>query len=69
MYFTCPTAGHCSSGMKLAMTVTGTPTTPSGTPPSGSDTPSTTTVRVNNDETSSSAAVLAYCLFNSSSRS
>ncbi|KAK3195212.1 hypothetical protein Dsin_026522 [Dipteronia sinensis] len=51
MYFTCPTAGHCSSGMKLAVTVTATPstpsgtppTTPSGTPPSGSETPSTTT--------------------------
>ncbi|KAK2650835.1 hypothetical protein Ddye_018324 [Dipteronia dyeriana] len=50
-YFTCPTAGHCSSGMKLAVTVTGTPntpsgtppTTPSGTPPSGSNTPSTNT--------------------------
>ncbi|KAK0581984.1 hypothetical protein LWI29_020122 [Acer saccharum] len=41
MYFTCPTAGHCSGGMKLAVTVTGTSTTPSGTPPGTP--PSTTT--------------------------
>ncbi|XP_059459231.1 uclacyanin-3-like [Corylus avellana] len=41
MYFICPTAGHCSGGMKLAVTVTAanppstSPTTPSppGTPP------------------------------------
>ncbi|TXG62503.1 hypothetical protein EZV62_009497 [Acer yangbiense] len=33
MYFICPTAGHCSGGMKLAVKVTGTSTTPSGTPP------------------------------------
>ncbi|KAL5795064.1 hypothetical protein ACOSP7_003658 [Xanthoceras sorbifolium] len=50
-HFICPTSGHCSSGMKLSVTVSGTPssgtppTTPSGTPPtgSGSDTPPTTT--------------------------
>ncbi|KAK4848010.1 hypothetical protein QYF36_008112 [Acer negundo] len=46
MYFICPTLGHCSSGMKLAVTVTGTSNTPSGSPPSTTPSgtpPSTTT--------------------------
>lgn len=46
MYFICPTSGHCSGGMKLAITVvaaSGTPSTPT-TPPvdDGSTTPPTT---------------------------
>ncbi|PIA30930.1 hypothetical protein AQUCO_05300036v1 [Aquilegia coerulea] len=51
MYFTCPALGHCSGGMKLAVTVSagsttptpsnGTPTTPSPTTPS-TNTPSGT---------------------------
>ncbi|KAK0583082.1 hypothetical protein LWI29_033137 [Acer saccharum] len=41
MYFICPTAGHCSGGMKLAVNVAGTSTTPSGTPPSGNGAGST----------------------------
>ncbi|XVF73535.1 hypothetical protein PTKIN_Ptkin12aG0209500 [Pterospermum kingtungense] len=43
MYFICPTAGHCSAGMKVAVPVVAasgstpsTPSTPSGSPPSGS---------------------------------
>ncbi|KAF2292007.1 hypothetical protein P3X46_003897 [Hevea brasiliensis] len=43
MYFICPTAGHCSSGMQLSINVA----TPSGSttpaPPSGSTTPSSGT--------------------------
>ncbi|KAI6702821.1 hypothetical protein NL676_011957 [Syzygium grande] len=33
MYFICPTAGHCSGGMKLAVTIASSSTTP-GSPPS-----------------------------------
>ncbi|KAJ7961917.1 Blue copper protein [Quillaja saponaria] len=49
MYFICPTIGHCTGGMKLAIDVvaatSGTsPTTPaSPSPPSGSTTPGTST--------------------------
>ncbi|KAF5190139.1 Early nodulin-like protein [Thalictrum thalictroides] len=55
MYFTCSAFGHCSGGMKLAVTVSaasttpsnGTPTTPSTTTPSpttpSTETPSSTT--------------------------
>ncbi|KAJ6971935.1 uclacyanin-3-like [Populus alba x Populus x berolinensis] len=49
MYFICSTPGHCSGGMKLAVTVvaaSGTPSTPTTTSPpvsdGGSTTPSTT---------------------------
>ncbi|XP_030927112.1 uclacyanin-3-like [Quercus lobata] len=42
MYFICPTSGHCAQGMKLSITVgaangttpSGSPTAPTGTPPS-----------------------------------
>ncbi|CAI9781622.1 unnamed protein product [Fraxinus pennsylvanica] len=34
MYFTCPRSNHCSQGMKLAVNVTATSTTPGGSPPS-----------------------------------
>ncbi|KAF2315451.1 hypothetical protein GH714_039291 [Hevea brasiliensis] len=37
MYFICPTAGHCSSGMKLSINVVAASTTPA--PSSGSTTP------------------------------
>ncbi|XP_040991313.1 stellacyanin-like [Juglans microcarpa x Juglans regia] len=40
-YFICPSSGHCSMGMKLAVNVVATSTTPS--PPSGSTTPSDST--------------------------
>ncbi|KDP28869.1 hypothetical protein JCGZ_14640 [Jatropha curcas] len=47
IYFICPTAGHCSGGMKLAVNVVAasttpgtSPTTPAPAPPSGSTTPS-----------------------------
>ncbi|KAI4354687.1 hypothetical protein L6164_003534 [Bauhinia variegata] len=52
MYFICPSVGHCSGGMKLAVTVAAASNTPSGTPsttpatsspPSSSGTPATTT--------------------------
>ncbi|GKV12716.1 hypothetical protein SLEP1_g23834 [Rubroshorea leprosula] len=53
MYFICPTAGHCTGGMKLAVSVvsaSGTPSPSSPTPPpphrhtpSGSTTPPSTT--------------------------
>ncbi|XP_022842960.1 mavicyanin-like [Olea europaea var. sylvestris] len=33
MYFTCPRLSHCSQGMKLAINVTPTSTTPGGSPP------------------------------------
>ncbi|GMY23039.1 uclacyanin-3 [Fagus crenata] len=38
-YYICPTAGHCSGGMKLSVNVVAASTAPSGTPPT---TPSTT---------------------------
>ncbi|GLT39623.1 hypothetical protein SLA2020_138050 [Shorea laevis] len=38
MYFICPTSGHCSSGMKLEVTVGS-----SSSPPSGTTTPTSTT--------------------------
>lgn len=48
IYFICPTGGHCTSGMKLAVTVSGSSSGngPSGSPPtggsgSGSGTPTT----------------------------
>lgn len=41
MYFICPNSGHCSTGMKLAVTV-GSASSASTTPPSSS-TPSTST--------------------------
>ncbi|KAL2536651.1 Uclacyanin 1 [Forsythia ovata] len=33
LYFTCPRSTHCSQGMKLAINVTPTSTTPGGSPP------------------------------------
>ncbi|KAJ8900213.1 hypothetical protein K2173_024853 [Erythroxylum novogranatense] len=41
MYFICPTAGHCSGGMKLAVNVGSASTTP--TPGTSPSTPATTT--------------------------
>lgn len=43
MYFSCPTFGHCQTGMKLAIDVkdSSTPSTPSTTPSTPSTTPST----------------------------
>ncbi|GAV59129.1 Cu_bind_like domain-containing protein [Cephalotus follicularis] len=48
MYFICPTIGHCAGGMKLAVNVLASTTTPSGTPPTTTSgtptgTPPTTT--------------------------
>ncbi|GLT84291.1 hypothetical protein SLE2022_025300 [Rubroshorea leprosula] len=46
MYFICPTAGHCTGGMKLAVSVvsaSGTPSPSSPPPPSSSTTPSRST--------------------------
>ncbi|CAN4125962.1 unnamed protein product [Withania somnifera] len=47
MYFSCPTFGHCQTGMKLAINVqdSSSPTTPSTTP---SDSPATPTPNVGN---------------------
>ncbi|KAI4338775.1 hypothetical protein MLD38_023788 [Melastoma candidum] len=42
MYFICPTVGHCSGGMKLAIIVQSSATAPSTTPSSPPTTPSTT---------------------------
>ncbi|PIN18353.1 hypothetical protein CDL12_08972 [Handroanthus impetiginosus] len=40
-YFICPRSNHCSQGMKLAVTVSGGSTSPSGSPPnSGGSNPS-----------------------------
>ncbi|GLU00364.1 hypothetical protein SLE2022_177410 [Rubroshorea leprosula] len=43
MYFMCPTLGHCSSGMKLEVTVGSSSSSPPGTTtPSGTTTPTST---------------------------
>ncbi|KAI8027731.1 Uclacyanin-3 [Camellia lanceoleosa] len=42
MYFICPTAGHCQSGMKLAVTVAAASTSPPGSPSPPGTPPSTT---------------------------
>ncbi|XP_028790362.1 basic blue protein-like [Neltuma alba] len=41
MYFICPTPGHCSGGMKLAINVVAAGSTPTTPAPSGSKSPST----------------------------
>ncbi|KAJ4965951.1 hypothetical protein NE237_017800 [Protea cynaroides] len=42
-YFICGVAGHCASGMKLAVTVTGAASTTPSTSPTTSSSPTTTT--------------------------
>ncbi|KAK3433946.1 hypothetical protein EUGRSUZ_D01225 [Eucalyptus grandis] len=42
MYFICPTSGHCSSGMKLAITVGSSSTSPGSSPSPPSTTTGTT---------------------------
>ncbi|KAF8028974.1 hypothetical protein BT93_E1597 [Corymbia citriodora subsp. variegata] len=42
MYFICPTAGHCQSGMKLAVTFGSSSTTPGSPPSPSSGTPGST---------------------------
>ncbi|KAI4302835.1 hypothetical protein MLD38_038536 [Melastoma candidum] len=43
MYFICPTVGHCDGGMKLAITVGASSTTPSTSPSTPGTSPSTPT--------------------------